>query len=410
MTGERVGDDFDVTISTSQGSFGGITGLTPNQQRVAAYIDRFAGNAPTGPLGNLINSLDDISVNSSALGNALNQLMPLNFARFTSSTAFNNTDFLVEQMDNYLADQRGADGAFMAGRGGIDYSGLTVNDPDTAQGLQEVRSHLLAWNPAPTTGLLSDSSSSMLGGVDMKETKTMSPAAQQPPNLWNVFVAGDVVLGQDFSDPETGLAHDDSTTGGVRLGADYDVTPPPAARRFVRFQPHRRDARCAENSSATVDSYMPGVYASYAENGWFANAIGTYGFSSYTQSRTVSIPGFDGTANSAHLPGDQIIGDLDGGYDFHSGRWTFGPTAGIKYVHLDVEGYSERRTARRGPCRGAGRGRFAAGPHRRPGQLCLSQPRNDLHAASGRELAARVHGHGAAASTASSPRGGCGDL
>ncbi len=339
VTGEKVGDDFDITISTSQGSFGAITGLTPNQQQVASYIDRFAGNPPTGALGNLVNSLDAISVNSAALGNALNQLMPLNFARFTSSTAFNNTDFLVEQMDNYFADQRGADGAFIASKGGIDYSGLTINDPDTAQGLQEIRSHLLAWNPAPTAGLLSDSTPSILGGVDMKDTKAMAPAAQQPANLWNVFVAGDVVLGQDFSDPETGLGHDDSTTGGVRLGADYAVTP--HLRVGALFDYSHTDATLdAQNSSATVDSYMPGAYASYAENGWFANAIGTYGFSSYTQARNVSIPGFDGTANSAPT-GDEIIGDLDGGYDFHSGRWTFGPTAGLKFVHLDVNGYSE---------------------------------------------------------------------
>jgi len=35
------------------------------------------------------------------------------------------------------------------------------------------------------------------------------------------------------------------------------------------------------------------------------------------------------------------VGNLDGGYDFHRGGWTFGPTAGLQYVHLDVNGYTE---------------------------------------------------------------------
>jgi uncharacterized protein with beta-barrel porin domain len=337
ITGAEVGNDFDVTITSSQGSFlFAGSNLTPNQQAVAAYLNRFAATA-TGPVGSLVKNLDIVSVDPAAFGGALNQLMPLNFARFTSSTAFNGTDFLVEQMDNYFAGQRGPDGAFLASKGGIDYSGLTVNDPDTAQGLQEVRSHLLAWNPAPSTGLLSDSPSSVLGGVDMKDTKAMR--SQEPANLWNVFVAGDVVLGQDFSDPETGLAHEDSTTGGVRLGADYAITPHIRVGALFDYS-HTEATLDAQNSTAIVDTYMPGVYASYAENGWFANAIGTYGFSSYSQGRSIAIAGFDGTANSSPS-GDEVVGNLDGGYDFHSGRWTFGPTAGLKYVHMTVDGYTE---------------------------------------------------------------------
>jgi outer membrane autotransporter protein len=35
------------------------------------------------------------------------------------------------------------------------------------------------------------------------------------------------------------------------------------------------------------------------------------------------------------------VGNLDGGYDFHKGNWTFGPVVGVQYVHLDVDSYSE---------------------------------------------------------------------
>ena len=305
---------------------------------MATYLDRVNASGVTNPgLTSLITNLDTVSISPAALGSALNQFMPLNFAHFTSSTAFNGTDFLTEQMDNYLAGHRGADGTFVASNGNLDYSGLTLNDASTAQGLQQIRSHLLAWNPAPSTGLVSDSTSSLLGGVDMKDTKKM--IASEPANLWNVFVAGDVVLGQDFSDNATGNAHADSTTGEVRVGADYAVTPNLLIGGFFNYS-HTDVTLDAQNSSATVDGYMPGLYASYADSGFYVNAVGTYGFNNYTQARNVAFAGFDGRADSAPT-GDQILGDLDGGYDFHYGKYTFGPTAGLKYVHLDVNGYTE---------------------------------------------------------------------
>jgi len=39
--------------------------------------------------------------------------------------------------------------------------------------------------------------------------------------------------------------------------------------------------------------------------------------------------------------GDHIVGNLDGGYDFHAKNWTFGPSAGVQYTHLDVNSFSE---------------------------------------------------------------------
>ena len=93
-------------------------------------------------------------------------------------------------------------------------------------------------------------------------------------------------------------------------------------------------------STATIDTYSPGIYASYADKGWYANALASYGFSSYTEDRTVAIGGFNAATHGAPS-GDQIIGNLDGGYDFHFGGLTIGPTAGLEYAHLDVNGFSE---------------------------------------------------------------------
>ncbi|HEY0342169.1 MAG TPA: autotransporter outer membrane beta-barrel domain-containing protein, partial [Steroidobacteraceae bacterium] len=130
-----------------------------------------------------------------------------------------------------------------------------------------------------------------------------------------------------------------ATTGGVQLGADYRVTPHLRVGALLGYG-HTRATLDTLGSDASVDTYSPGVYASYAKNGWYANALGCYGFSSYDQNRKVAIGAFSGTAHSSP-GGDQITGDLDGGYDFHEGSWTIGPTLGVQYVHLDIDGYTE---------------------------------------------------------------------
>lgn len=335
ITGEVDGDSFKVTLTGKQLPFTPLTtGFTGNQQNVAAYLDRVAPTVTSGPVIPLLQALDIASLDPAALAAALDQLTAVNFASFTSSNAFNNASFTTAQLDSYLANHRGANGTFVSSAGNLDYSGLSVNDPNYLPGLQTVHSRLLAWNPAPGTGLLSDSANLLLSGTDLT-----AAAAPQLENRWNVFVSGNVILAQDFSDPATGQAHADSTTGAGQIGADYRFTPHLLAGALFAYG-HTDADLDAHGSSATVDTYSPGVYASYTDGGWYGNALASYGFASYDQDRNVSIGAFNGTAHSAP-DGDQVVANLDGGYDFHSGGWTFGPTLGLQYTHLDVDGYSE---------------------------------------------------------------------
>jgi uncharacterized protein with beta-barrel porin domain len=329
------GDDFVITVSSLQLNFA-LQGLTRNQRAVATNLNSYIENVPSG--GNfspLIVGLDQVSGSTQALAASFNQLMPVNFANFTSSTTFNNATFTTQGFDNYLANHRGADVTFVGSQGGIDYSGLAINSPNIDTGLQLIHSRLLAWSPAPSTGLLSDSGSLALGGLDMKDVA----AASQPVNLWNVFATGSVVLAQDFSDNQVGLSHSDATTGAVQIGADYRIAPQWLVGATFGYG-HTDATLDTIGSKANVDTYSPGVYAGYSNHGWYANALASYGFSDYRQNRAVSISSFDGNAHSSP-DGDQIVGNLDGGYEFHRGNWTFGPSLGLQYVHLDVDGYSE---------------------------------------------------------------------
>ncbi|HEY0256156.1 MAG TPA: autotransporter outer membrane beta-barrel domain-containing protein, partial [Candidatus Methylacidiphilales bacterium] len=202
-------------------------------------------------------------------------------------------------------------------------------------------SRLMAWNAAPLDHcLLSDSANSVLGGIDMKDVKEMrstkTPAYDNP---WNFFIRGNVILAQGFSGIDT--AHFDDNTESVVLGTDYRITPNLLFGLTAGYA-HTDVTLDGNGSSATVDSYSPGLYAAFANKGWYANLSGDYLHNAYTQDRVIPILGQ--TASSAP-EGNEGVANLDGGYDFHQGALTFGPLAGIQYTHLSVDGYNESGSA-----------------------------------------------------------------
>jgi uncharacterized protein YhjY with autotransporter beta-barrel domain len=314
-------------------------GLTPNQDAVLRPINNSVAVGNITAAGQvIINGLSPLGGNPQELGSALDELSPQAFGQFVTDTAFNNASFAVEARDSYLANRRaGANGTFAAGHSTIDSSGLTVNDPSYDPGLAMVHSRLLAWNPAPS-GLASDVPDALLGGVDMKDMKSMSaPMADDHP--WNFFVEGNVILAQGFSNAD--VSHFDDNTESVTLGVDYRVTPNLLVGLTAGYG-HTDVTLDNNGSSATVDSYSPGFYASYADHGWYANVTGNYLHNAYTQSRVIGF--LDQTATSAPQ-GNEGVASLDGGYEFHHGHLTYGPLAGIQYTHLSVDGYSEGGSA-----------------------------------------------------------------
>jgi fibronectin-binding autotransporter adhesin len=333
---DTTGNDEYVTIDSTQlalATIGGIT-YTPNQTAIANYI---SAHVTSGTLFNLLSGV--VASDPLAVPGIVDQYNPARFANFVRSATFNNAVFSTQELDSYLEGGRFSRGDFMAGNGLMDSSGLSVVDPSMDPSLAQVGSRLLAWSPAPIAhGLLSDASDPVTGGVDMKDSKGMrSESASEEGNNFSTFIAGNVVLAQNFS--QTDLPHSDTTTGGVQIGADYRLTP--HLRAGVVFGFSHTDGNLDNmGSKASIDSFAPGAYVSFADKGWYANAIGNYGFNSFTEDREVSIAGLSADAHGAP-GGDQITGDLDGGYDFHVNKWTFGPLAGVQYTHLDVDSFKE---------------------------------------------------------------------
>jgi uncharacterized protein YhjY with autotransporter beta-barrel domain len=325
-------DDVFLQINLSLGI--PTLGLTPNQQAPLGPINA-ALNAGSGSssLAKLSGALSALS-GPAALGGALDELSPIKFNHFASTTAFNNESFEVQNTDSYLAGLRqGPHGTFLGGNGQIDASGLTVNDPNIDPGLQVIHSRMLAWN-GPSS-LVTDVPGAVLGGIDMKDVKPCTTCCAPSTNPWNVFLRGNVILAQGFSQADQ--PHFDDNTESVVLGADYRFTPNFLVGLTAGYA-HTDATLDTANSSATVDSYSPGLCASYADKGWYANLIGRYSYNSYTENRVIS---FLGQSASGSPDGNEGMADLDGGYDFHWGALTYGPVAGLQYTHLTLNGYSE---------------------------------------------------------------------
>jgi uncharacterized protein YhjY with autotransporter beta-barrel domain len=326
---------FTIVITGGSTGFEFTPGLTPNQNAVATYIDQQSLNAGNN-LSGVILSLLTLPPNQ--LAAALDELSPQAFGEFTSTTAFNNASFETEAMDEYLANQRsGPNGTFVGGNGQLDASGLTINDPSYDPTLAMVHSRMMAWNPGLPDGTVSDLANPLMGGVDMRDSKDMK-AMNTPPayiDPWNFFVRGNVILAQGFSNQD--VSHFDDNTESVVLGTDYRVSPNFLIGLTAGYG--HTDVTLDDNgSSATVDSYSPGFYASYADHGWYADLTGSYVHNAYTQDRKIAFLGQDATSAPE---GNEGVANLDGGYDFHCGSLTYGPLAGVQYTHLSVDGYNE---------------------------------------------------------------------
>jgi len=305
-------------------------GLTSNQQSVLAPINQGLNNGS----GNanflaLFNGLGNASGSQASLGAALDSLSPQKLQVFRN-IAFDNFGFNATQIDDHTASLR-------YGQGGFDTSGLQVLDSSMPSMMSQIKGRLLAWNPAPASGgLLSDTTIPMFGGVrmsDSKDMKEISPVTDQ--NRWSAFISGNVILADISHDVDVAYSH--YTTGGVTAGADYRLDNNWAVGGLFGYG-HTSADLDNNGSTARVDSYSPGIYATYADHGWYANGLFAYDYNSYGESRAIPVMG--GSTHGS-TTGNQYDVNLDGGYEFRSGNLTFGPTAALQYVHLDINNFTE---------------------------------------------------------------------
>jgi fibronectin-binding autotransporter adhesin len=293
---------------------------TPGYQSLGSVLDNLPTDASSTRILTALDNLPD-----SGVAAALAELSPKELQIFRN-VAFDNNTFNAANVNNHLANLRD-------GLTGFDDSQMTVRDGSMDPSLNQVRSHLLAFNPAPNSGLISDSADSLFGGIDMKDTRVNT----MPTDRWSSFISGDVILAD--TSHNTNLDDADYTTGNVTGGLDYRLDQHFTVGALFAYA-HTDANLDSRGSSATVDSYSPGIYASYVEGGWYGNALGAYTRNAYTEDRQIDITGLTGDNHGA-TSGNQGSVNLTGGYEFQKGSFKFGPVASVQYVHLAIDSMQE---------------------------------------------------------------------
>jgi uncharacterized protein YhjY with autotransporter beta-barrel domain len=170
---------------------------------------------------------------------------------------------------------------------------------------------------------------------------------------WGFFINGSLRRGtQDTTSAETGF---DFKSNGVSAGADYRFTDHIVAGLALG---HSNGNTEFTDGSGRLDSRgnSGSLYATYYNDAWYVDVIGTYGHVSYDADRntsfsidptTVPIPPTNcvGTMCEIHALGStgakQLAFGASSGYSFHFGGLDVGPDVALDYTYLKVNGFSE---------------------------------------------------------------------
>ncbi|MCE0496397.1 MAG: autotransporter domain-containing protein, partial [Methylacidiphilales bacterium] len=359
-------NDHELLLTTVQKGAANFA-QTPNQVAVANAIDTdlIMGTLPGG-IGAAFGSP---TLTAGEIPVILDELSP-EVLQYSRDIAFENSTFLAQQVNGVLANVR-------SGYARLDMSGLSVVSSGFNSGLGQSLNSLLAYNPpsfdqpAPngvnyypqpggyTPSISTSSSSSSSESSPSSNSRSISdspnPDTTVPPTtlshsepnfngpVMSEFILGNVVLAnmnQDQSAPNAAPDKASYTASNATAGISFRMTNNLAAG--VLFNYAHTDAKTDSNGSKTeVNSYSPGVYATWFDKGFYVNGLFSYGYNTYSNTRV--IPFLASTASSSPT-GEQYVGNLDLGYDFqpkNHHEWVLGPTAGLTYTHLDIDSFTE---------------------------------------------------------------------
>lgn len=226
----------------------------------------------------------------------------------------------------------------------IGISGATVQNANIMDRCEYLRLNC-GCEPVPASD-----GKTVVGAKDGKHFVQSEPA---PERKWEFFVAG--------SGEFTNLKGDGNadgynfTTAGVTVGGDYRINQHLAVGLFGGYA--NTDADLVNNGTINANSGFGGLFATFCDKGWYADAIVSGGYTSFDTTRT-GLPYYklNRSGLSAQGPGLPVFGSaiangdatagafstmIRGGYDFKKSGFTFGPFATLQYTYVDLGSFTE---------------------------------------------------------------------
>ncbi|MFG1433028.1 autotransporter outer membrane beta-barrel domain-containing protein [Xanthobacter sp. V2C-8] len=144
--------------------------------------------------------------------------------------------------------------------------------------------------------------------------------------------------GWSNDDGGSGLASVDASIGGIISGADVKIGDwlVGAALGYS----HSSATMDALASSSDTDSLILALYAGTGSGPWSLRLGGAYAFNQIDAERTIAAPGFFQQANANYDGGTgQVFAEV--GYSFALQKLAIEPFAGLAYVHVGTNGFTE---------------------------------------------------------------------
>ena len=175
-------------------------------------------------------------------------------------------------------------------------------------------------------------------GKSAADAKMASPIVENgAATNWNSWVLAD----GEFSNARglAGVPNYQNNAGGFLFGADYRCGANFSSGLFAGYE--YSYAKYSGGSSTQGNSALFGLYGSYAnENGYYADAVVSGGYTGYQTRRAIAFGGIDRTARANPNSG-QFSAALNLGKDFEIGKFTLGPIASAQYTYAGVGGFTE---------------------------------------------------------------------
>lgn len=128
-------------------------------------------------------------------------------------------------------------------------------------------------------------------------------------------------------------------SGGFLAGVDYAWNENFATGLYGGYQGSYAEYG-GQGGSNQINSALFGGYATYSQDGFYADAIVGGGYSSYRVRRPIDFGSIDRTARSTP-DGGQFTTYLDLGYDWTVSNFTFGPVIAGQYIYAGIAPFTE---------------------------------------------------------------------
>ena len=174
-------------------------------------------------------------------------------------------------------------------------------------------------------------------GKSAASPKNVTPIDERSMQTnWNLWTLGTGSFSRWMNLSQ--LQNYNSDAGGFLIGSDYRWGGNLVTGLYAGYD--YTYSKYNDGSTNQGNSVLFGGYASFSNNGYYADAIAGEGYTGFQTHRSITFGTIDRTA-SADPGSAQFTTSLNLGKDFQAGHFTFGPMAGAQFTTLGIGGFTE---------------------------------------------------------------------